>query len=328
MKAYVVEKVGGPEALELRDVDSVQPGNDEVLIRVKAFGLNRAETYLRAGHMGEITAPRTPGIEAVGEIINDPTGIFQPGQRVATSMGGMQFSRAGSYAEQVTVLRSNVVDLGNSNLSWEELASLPQSYLTVWGALTKSLKIQKGQTILIRGATSSVGLAAVAYAKAHGLNVIATTRSAERESRLKELGATHVIIDQGEISEQVRALYPAGVDAALEVVGAATLKDTIKAIRPFGAVTVIGLLGGAPVIEHLHLMQDLPSAISVNFFPSGLFGTAALPLTDTPLDWIAKEIEEGRMPSIVTQVFNFTDLRRAHSLIESNQAFGKLVVRI
>lgn len=328
MKAYVVEKVGGPEALELRDVDSVQPGNDEVLIRVKAFGLNRAEAYLRAGHMGEITAPRTPGIEAVGEIINDPAGIFQPGQRVATSMGGMQFSRAGSYAEQVTVLRSNVVDLGNSNLSWEELASLPQAYLTVWGALTKSLKIQKGQTILIRGATSSVGLAAVAYAKAHGLNVIATTRSAERESRLRELGATQVIIDQGEISEQVRALYPAGVDVALEVVGAATLKDTIKAIRPFGAVTVIGLLGGAPVIEHLHLMQDLPSAVSVNFFPSGLFGTAALPLTDTPLAWIAKEIEEGRMPSIVTQVFNFTNLRRAHSLIESNQAFGKFVVLI
>lgn len=327
MKAYVVKKVGGPEALELRDIDPVQPGTDEVLIRVKAFGLNRAETYLRAGRMGEITAPRTPGIEAVGEVIRDPAGIFHPGQRVATSMGGMQFSRAGSYAEQVTVLHSNVVDLGNTTLSWEELASLPQAYLTVWGALTKSLKIQKGQTILIRGATSSVGLAAVAYAKAHGLNVIATTRSAERESRLQELGATHVIIDQGEISEKVRALYPLGVDVALEVVGAATLKDTIKSIRPFGAVTVIGLLGGAPVLEQLHLMMDLPNAVSVNFFPSGLFG-AALPLMDTPLVWIAKEIEVGRMPSIVAQVFNFTDLRRAHSLIESDEAFGKLVVRV
>ncbi|MFM0209589.1 hypothetical protein PQQ96_19490 [Paraburkholderia sediminicola] len=139
MKAYVIEQAGGPEVLQLRDIPSQEPTADEVQIRVRAFGLNRAETYLRAGKMGAITTPRVPGIEAVGEVIHDPAGVFRTGQRVATAMGGMQFGRNGSYAEQVTVLRSNVLALGDTSLPWEELAALPEAYLTIWGALDKSL---------------------------------------------------------------------------------------------------------------------------------------------------------------------------------------------
>jgi len=135
MKAYVIESAGGPEVLQLRDIPSVAPKADEVRIRVRAFGLNRAEVYRRAGKMGPITAPVVPGIEAVGEVLEDPSGTLRTGQRVATAMGGLQFSRAGSYAEEVTVLRSNVVDLDGTSLSWEELAALPESYITVWGAL-------------------------------------------------------------------------------------------------------------------------------------------------------------------------------------------------
>ena len=170
MKAYVIERAGGPEVLELRDIRPADVNADEVRIRVHAFGLNRAEAYLRAGKMGTITAPRVPGIEAVGEIMHDPSGTYRTGQRVATAMGGMQFGRAGSYAEEVVVLRSNVVDLDGVSLPWEELATLPEAYLTVWGALTKTLAIEKGQTLLVRGATSSVGLAAIVYAKALGLS--------------------------------------------------------------------------------------------------------------------------------------------------------------
>ncbi len=328
MKAYVIKQAGGPEVLQLQDIPSVAPKHNEVRIRVQAFGLNRAEAYRRAGKMGPVDGVVVPGIEAVGEVIEDPAGVFQMGQKVATVMGGLQFSRHGSYAEEVTVLRSNVIALGESKLSWTELASLPEAYLTIWGALTKSLNIKEGQTILIRGATSSVGLAAVTYAKALGLTVIATTRSAERTERLRTLGANHVVIDDVTIAEQVRALYPDGVDAALEVVGAATLRDTVKTLKPFGAVTVIGLLGGAPIIEQLHLMQDLPDATQLSFFNSGILGTPALPLTDAPLAWIAQEIEAGRIPSILTEVFDFDDIRRAHSVMESNQAFGKLVVRV
>lgn len=328
MKAYVIERAGGPEVLELRDIPPADVNAGEVRIRVHAFGLNRAEAYLRAGKMGTISAPRVPGIEAVGEIMHDPSGTYRTGQRVATAMGGMQFGRAGSYAEEVVVLRSNVVDLDGVSLPWEELATLPEAYLTVWGALTKTLAIEKGQTLLVRGATASVGLAAIVYAKALGLTVIATTRSSQNTERLRDMGADHVVIDTGEIAEQVRALVPAGIDAALEIVGAATVRDTIKALKPFGSVCVIGLLGGPPVLENVHLMQDLPGAVQLSFFPSGLFGTASLPLSDTPLPWLAKGIAEGRIPSLLARTFDFDSIAEAHRLMESDRALGKLVVKL
>jgi NADPH:quinone reductase-like Zn-dependent oxidoreductase len=328
MKAYVVEHAGGPEVLQLRDVSSPEPAADEVQIRVRAFGLNRAEVYWRAGQMGAIDGPRVPGIEAVGEVIHDPAGAFRTGQRVATAMGGMQFGRNGSYAEQVTVLRSNVVALDSNSLSWEELAALPEAYLTVWGALDKSLRIEPGQTLLVRGATSSVGLAAIAYAKVRGLRVIATTRSQANTARLREMGADEVIVDAGAIAGSVRDLAPAGVDAALEIVGASTLRDTVKALRPFGAVSVIGLLGGPPILDGFHLMQDLPSATQLSFFPGMVVGTPAMPMQASPLPWIAQETQARRMPSLRTMTFDFDDVRRAHSVMESDRALGKIVVQL
>lgn len=328
MKAYVIERAGGPEVLQLRDIPSVRPKADEVRMRVRAFGLNRAEVYRRAGKMGPITGPVVPGIEAVGEVIEDPSGSLRTGQRVATAMGGMQFSRAGSYAEEVTVLRSNVIDLDGTSLSWEELAALPESYITVWGALGRLIDTTPGQTILVRGASSSVGQAGVAYAKARGLSVVATTRSTGNAARLKAIGADAVVIDTLEIADQVRAAAPQGIDVALEVVGASTVRDSLKALKPFGTAVVIGLLGGAPVLENLHLMNDVPAATRLAFFPSGLFGTASLPASDAPLKWVASQVAVGQMPSLRVQTFDFDDVRRAHSLIESDRAIGKLVVTV
>ncbi|KOR21457.1 zinc-binding alcohol dehydrogenase family protein [Burkholderia cenocepacia] len=328
MKAYVIERAGGPDVLQIRDIPSVAPNADEVRIRVRAFGLNRAETYLRAGKMGPIDGPRVPGIEAVGEIVEDASGTFRVGQRVATAMGGLQFTRHGSYAEEVTVLRSNVIDLDGTTLSWEELAALPQAYLTIWGALHRSLGIEAGQTLLVRGATSTVGLAAVTYAKAAGLHVVATTRSAKNEERLFRAGADKVVVDSGTIADDVQRLYPEGIDAALEIVGASTLRDTAKTLRPFGAVTVIGLLGGPPVLEQFNLMADLPPAVRLSFFPSQLFGTPALPLDNAPLRMIADDIAGKRLPSSLERTFAFDEVRQAHELIESNRALGKLVVRV
>lgn len=328
MKAYIIERAGGPEVLTLADYPAPQAAADEVMIRVRAFGLNRAEVYRRTGKMGPISSPVVPGIEAVGEVISDAFGTFRPGQRVATAMGGLQFSRTGSYAEQVAVLRSNVIDLQDTTLSWEELAALPESYLTVWGALSKSLGLAKAQTLLVRGATSSVGMAAIAYAKMLGADVVATTRSEGNVQRLREVGADVAIVDRGHVEEEVRRAVPAGVDVALEVVGATTLRDTIKALKPFGAVTVVGLLGGPPVLENFHLMQDLPSATRLSFFSSGMLGTTALPLTDAPLRAIAAGIAAGRIPSLRARTFDFGDLRQAHALMESDRALGKLVVLV
>ncbi len=328
MKAYIVERAGGPEVLTLADVPSPQAKGDEVTIRVRAFGLNRAEVYRRAGKMGPINGPVVPGIEAVGEVISDASGTFHPGQRVATAMGGMQFTRSGSYAEEVAVLRSNVIDLHDTTLSWEELAALPESYLTAWGALGRGVGLAKGQTLLVRGATSALGLAATVYAKTLGANVIATTRAEGNIARLREVGADVALVDRGRVEEDVRRAFPEGVDAALEVVGVATLRDTIKTLKSFGAIVVVGLLGGPPVLENFHLMQDLPGATRLSFFQSGLLGTPALPLAEAPLKAIAAGISAGRLPSLLVRTFDFGDVPQAHALMESNRALGKLVVRV
>ena len=278
--------------------------------------------------MGPIDGQVVPGIEAVGEVVEDPSGTLRVGQKVATAMGGLQFSRHGSYAEEVTVLRSNVADLTGTTLSWEDLAALPESYLTVWGALGKLLSGAQGQTVLVRGATSSVGQAGVAYAKALGHRVIATTRSPENAARLAAIGADEVVIDTGAIAVTVREIAPEGVDVALEVVGAATARDTLATLKPFGHTIVVGLLGGAPVIDNLNLMSDLPQAARLAFFGSALLGSPALPLAQSPLSWIADRIAAGSIPSLRVKTFDFDDVQRAHSLIESDRALGKLVVRL
>jgi NADPH:quinone reductase-like Zn-dependent oxidoreductase len=240
----------------------------------------------------------------------------------------MQFTRAGSYAEEVVVLRNNVIDLDGMSLSWEELAALPESYLTIWGAVGRSLALARGQTLLVRGATSSLGLAAITYAKSLGATVVATSRSEPNLARLREVGADFALVDGGQIAEEVRRVVPEGVDAAVEVVGASTVRDTIKALKPFGGVAVVGLLGGPPILENLHLMQDLPNATRLTFFPSGMLGTPALPISEAPLRAIAEGIAAGRIPSLRVRTFEFDEVRQAHTLMESDRALGKLVVRI
>ncbi|WP_175910221.1 MULTISPECIES: zinc-binding dehydrogenase [unclassified Burkholderia] len=328
MKAYVIERFGSPDVLQLQDIPPREPDGGEVRIRVRAFGLNRAETYLRAGTLGpNDQAGRVPGIEAVGEVLDDPSGQFRTGQAVATAMGGLQFTRPGSYAEQVTVNRSNVIAMDGTGLSWAELAAIPQAYVTAVGVLDRMLAIRGGQTLLVRGGTSSVGLAAVAYAKYRGVTVIATSRAALHLQRMREVGADLALVDNGHIEAAVKAAVPSGVDAVFEAVGADTLRDSVGALRPFGAACVVGVHGGAE-LEPFHLMRDLPNCVRLGFFSSGVFGTTAMPATDVPLPEIARATAEGHMPSLRAHTFDFDEIRRAHCLMESNRALGKIVVTV
>ncbi len=325
MKAVIAKKAGGPEVLQLVDINQSVTQEGEVKIKVKAFGLNKAESYYRSGHYGEFVPDQALGIEAVGEIIEDASGTFNVGQKVATVMGGMMFSRHGGYAEYITVNSNNVVAI-DSDLSYEKLAALPQAYLTVWGALEKNIQIAAGEILLVRGATSSIGLTAVAYAKLRGLTVIATTRNRDSIDRLKSMGADHVVIDDGNIHEQIKAIVPEGVNSALEIVGAATLKDTLKSIRPWGQVVVVGLLSGPPVLESFNLMGDLPGTVKLSFFSSGLLGTEALPLKESPLNSIAAKVASGSIPSTIAKTFSVEEIQAAHRLLDSGAANGKIIV--
>ena len=325
MKAVIARQPGGPEVLQLVDIDQPQTQKGEVKIHVRAFGLNKAESYYRSGNYGKFVPGQALGIEAVGEIVEDPGGNYNVGQKVATAMGGMMFARHGGYAEYITVNANNVVAF-DSELSYAELAALPEAYLTVWGALDRNLQIAEGETLLVRGATSSIGLATVTYAKIRGLTVIATTRNANSVVKLKSMGADHVVIDDGAIHEKVKAIAPAGVDNAIEIVGAATVKDTLKCVRPWGQVVVVGLLSGPPVLDSFNLMGDLPGTVKLSFFSSGILGTEKLPLKESPLNWIANEVANGSIPSTLGKTFRVEDIQEAHRLLDRGTANGKIVV--
>ena len=325
MKAYIVSETGGPDVLRLQDIPNPVVGAGEVRIKVRAFGVNRVEVDRRSGVYGPITHPTVLGIEAVGEVIEDPSGLYRPGHRVATAMGGLGYDRAGSYAEQLVTRRENIVSLEDAQLPWNELAALPEAFLTAWGTLTPALRISSGHCLLVRGAATSVGRATIILARRLGATVIATTRRESQREPLLALGAQHVIIDEGEIASRLREIWPRGADAAIELVGASTIRDTMRAVRPYGEVGTIGVLGGR-FLEKFDLLTDLPDAVSLRFFPSSFLGTPALPLGNAPLEHIAIQQAAGHAPSILGHTFAFEQVPEAHALIETNQTLGKVVI--
>jgi NADPH:quinone reductase len=187
MRAIVITEPGGPEVLQIREVADPVPAEDEVLIRVKAFGVNHAETHMRKGEWPEATP--VSGIEAVGTVVTDPSGVLAEGTKVLTIMGGLGRSRNGSYAEYTAAPAANVAPIETS-LDWTDLAAIPESYATAWLTLHGNLELQAGQSLLVRGATSALGQAAVNIASDLGARVIATTRRENCAELLRSLGRT------------------------------------------------------------------------------------------------------------------------------------------
>src|SRR5882724_3015289 len=231
MRAIVIKQYGGPHvmAIEERPDPKLEAGQD--VIEVKAFGVNHAETHMRQGNWPEIA--EISGIECAGLVQADPTGRFSPGQKVVAFMGGMGRSIGGSYAELTRVPSSNVMPI-KTDLPWEALAAIPESYATAWACLHGNLALGAGQTIVIRGATSALGQAAVNIAAHGGARVIATTRNAKRAAMLEMIGAKEILLETPELSARVRERWPEGVDAVLELVGNSTVLDSLRMVRRDG----------------------------------------------------------------------------------------------
>ena len=326
MRAIVVTEHGGPEVLRVQELPDPVASAGDVLIRVKAFGLNHADTYMRSG-IWPFGIP-VLGIEAAGTVESDPSGGFEAGTPVIAIVGGMARDRNGSYAELVTVPATNVVPIETS-LNWAELAAIPEVYATAWTALHSNLALQTGQSLLIRGATSTLGQAAVNIAADLGAHVIATTRNPEREQELHELGADQVLIDDGELAPKVRATHPDGVDAVLELVGNSVVRDSLQTVRPTGGVCLVGFLGGLEPIADFNPLVDLPSGVRLTTFASAfVLGNEYFPTTDVPLQEIVDKASRGVYRAKPARVFQFDQIVDAHRLIEAGQANGKLVVEI
>ncbi len=327
MRAAVVFAAGGPEALQLVDWPTPQPRAGEVLIRVRAFGLNRAELFTRQGDSGAaVPFPRVIGIECVGEVEAAPTedgspSDLLPGQRVAAMMGGMGRSFDGSYAAFTRVPRRSVFPL-NTTLPWATLGALPEMFQTAQGSLRVGLRAQAGERLLIRGGTSSVGLTVAALARRQGLTVAATTRNLDKADAMRAAGVQHVVHDTGgSLVPAARAVFPEGADCVLELVGTTTLADSLRCAAPGGRVCMTGILGGQWVWPAFEPMVDLPTGVSLSSYSGG-----SDDVTAEELQGFVDDVAAGRVAVSLDRTFALDDIVAAHRYMEANRARGKLVV--
>ncbi|TSD67916.1 zinc-binding dehydrogenase [Inquilinus sp. KBS0705] len=320
MKAAVISAPGGPENILIEERAVPNPAEGWVLVKVKAFGLNRSELMTRKGLSPGVKFPRVLGIECVGEVEDDPSGTFRSGQKVAAFMNGMGRDFDGSYAEY-TLLPKAILYPFESTLSWEQLGAMPEMFQTVYGSLHLSLKIQAGETLLIRGGTSSIGMLATQLAKQSGATVIATTRAAGKTQLLLDNGADHVVIDDGDIVAKIKDIYPVGVNKVLELVGTATLKNSLACAAPGGIVCMTGMLSEQWAINEFAPMEYIPATVSLTVYDSGQISVAAGHFQE-----FINSVESGEIKLAIGRVFSLTAIAEAHSLMDSNAAGGKIVV--
>ena len=325
MQAILIRQHGGPEALAMAELPDPEPRPGQVLIEVKAFGVNHAETHMRKGEWPEFTP--VSGIECAGLVRADPAGSLRKGQKVVALMGGMGRTVNGSYAELTCVPASNVIAV-ETDLPWEELAAIPESYATAWACLYGNLALAAGQTLLIRGATSALGQAALNIAAHEGCTILATSRNPARFSLLQDLGATHALAEGPDLARRVRALYPGGVDRVLDLVGNSTVLDSLAALRRGGRLCEAGWLGGLAPIASFNPMLQMPSDVHWSLFGSFVFGTPEFPLSDIPMQTIVDRAAAGAYKAKPAKIFRFAEIQEAHRLMESGAALGKLVVRV
>ena len=315
MRAAVVEAPGGPEALVLRDLPKPAPRPGWTRVRVRAFGLNRAELMTRRGESGDaVRFPRVLGIEAVGtvdESVDDEAP--PPGTTVASVMGGMGRAFDGGYAEYTLLPTERLMPL-ETHLDWDVLGALPETFLTARGSLDV-MGLREGQSLLVRGAGSSVGLAALGLGAAAGLHVIGTTRDADKADFLRQRGADDVLVDQGRIAG-------ADVDGVLDLVGGPALLDALNAVVPGGIVCATGLLGGTWVIDQFEPMGEIPTGVKLTTFGSAVIGGERWV---EALQEMVDLVEEGQVHANLDRTYALDDIAAAHAYMEANRATGKVV---
>src|SRR5215468_6335856 len=323
MRVIVLSGFGGLESLMIKELPDPKPKAGHVLIAVKAFGVNHAETHMRKGEWAE--AAEVSGIECVGEVVAAPGGEFQTGDKVAAFMGGMGRTINGSYAELTLAPATNVLKI-TTDLPWEELAVIPESYATAWTCLYGNLQVEKGQILLLRGATSALGQAALNIAANAGLKVIATTRNQARFEKLLGLGAERVELEGPGLSKRLPEVKK--VDVVLDLVGNRTLLDSIAIPHRRGRVCLGGWLGGLEPIPDFNPLLQMASGVHFSIFGSFVFGTPEFPVSAIPMQEIVDRVGKDIYKAKPAAVFSFDEIREAQRVMESNQAAGKIVVKV
>lgn len=319
MKAIVVDKCCKAEDLRVSEipVPEIKPG--WVLVKVHAAGLNHSEALLRMFEADNdyINTPIVPGIECVGEIADASDSQFQKGDKVIALMGGMGRSFNGSYAEYALLPESHVFKV-DTNLDWISLAAVPETYFTAYGSLFECLYLTAEDTLLVRGATSTVGQAAIQLAKAVGAKVIAACRKEESFEKLKAIGADYCIIDDGQLSQQSLPYKP---NKILELIGPKTLRDSLFTVTHPGYVCSTGVLGNVYSITQFDPIKYIPNGVFLTGFYSNF-------PTYQSINNLFDLINKAQLKPLYAKVFTLDQIAEAHTLLEKGGAGGKIILKI
>ena len=319
MKAIVINGCCKAEDLHISEIPTPQVKPGWVLVKVRAAGLNHSEALMRLYEADRdyIHTPIVPGIECVGEVADASDSDLQVGDRVIAIMGGMGRSFDGGYAEYALLPATHVFRV-DTDLDWTSLAAVPETYFTAHGSLFESLRLEASDTLLVRGATSTVGMAAVQLAKAVGARVIAACRRESSFEKLQAAGADHCVIDDERLSEHPWAERP---NKMLELVGIKTLYDSLRTVTEPGYVCHTGNLGFVFTASDFNPIKDIPNGVYLTSFYSN-YPTQAV------IDDLFRLIRRGGIRPLYSKVFGMDEIATAHKLLETGGAGGKIVLRV
>ena len=319
MKAIVINGCCKAEDLHISEIPTPQVKPGWVLVKVRAAGLNHSEALMRLYEADRdyIHTPIVPGIECVGEVADASDSGLRVGDRVIAIMGGMGRSFDGSYAEYALLPATHVFRV-DTDLDWTSLAAVPETYFTAHGSLFESLRLEASDTLLVRGATSTVGMAAVQLAKAVGARVIAACRRESSFEKLQAAGADHCLIDDERLSEHPWAERP---NKMLELVGIKTLYDSLRTVTEPGYVCHTGNLGFVFTASDFNPIKDIPNGVYLTSFYSN-YPTQAV------IDDLFRLIRRGGIRPLYSKVFGMDEIATAHKLLETGGAGGKIVLRV
>jgi len=319
MKAIVINGCCKAEDLNVSElpIPQVRPG--WVLVKVHAAGLNHSEALLRLYEADSeyINTPIVPGIECVGEVVDPSNTQLKKGERVMALMGGMGRSFNGSYAEYALLPAKNVFKI-DSDLDWISLAAIPETYYTAYGSLFDGLMLKASDCLLVRGATSTVGQAAIQLAKAIGARVIAACRRESSFEVLTKIGADECVVDDGNLAEKNFFIRP---NKLLELVGPKTLHDSLLTVKRPGCVCNTGILGNVFTVEHFDPIKYVPNGV----FLSGFFSN--YPTTEA-IGRLMEIIRKGQISPLYSKVFTMDEIAQAHALLEHGGAGGKIILKM
>ncbi|WP_432623424.1 alcohol dehydrogenase catalytic domain-containing protein [Bifidobacterium sp.] len=317
MMAAVLRKPGGPEALELTAVPKPHAKPGWSVVKVKGFGINHSEIFTRQGLSPSVQLPRIPGIECVGLVEQTSDEERLPmGQTVVSMMGGIGREFDGGYA-QYALLPNAQIHPVRTDLFWADLAAVPETYYTAYQSML-TLDIQAGDVVLVRAGASGVGVAFCRLVKARfpDSRLVASTRHMDKAGRLMSVGFDRVIHDEdGHLDIGADERF----DKVLELVGPATLRDSIAHTRQTGTVCSTGQLGGQWTLDDFDPIMDLRRQVRLTGCYSG-------DVDGKSVQDMFSYIERWQVPVAPERVFNLAHIQQAHEYVEHEQGFGKAVV--